>query len=249
MNFFDNLSDTPRNPDQRGQIHPQIRPANSLKMLLELYGCIAMERQLILKGLIDTKSWTFDRDMCVLRFEPDLLLDARVLGAFTPEQQKWMWSWSNAFNIFTDRAKEHAEQLRSYGAENKIDAFIMDSLPANQLLATKFGLIAAILCRTSGYFFVPREPTLILVTVHSPVLNITPPDDDDHLNWITSQFMAIFKVHGKTAIANYLSLKNFQVNVLDNSLTAVKENKNILVEFDKVGKLLRFNEKAPSFGN
>lgn len=237
----------PKKTEQKGQIHPPIFPANSLKTLLEFYGCIAIERQLMLKEFTDTKSWEFDRDACIIRFEPDLLLDARVLGIGLPEQQKWTWSWANPLKIFTDRAMEHALQLRSYGTENKIAAFTMDSLPANQSLISKIGIIATVLCKTSGHFFIPDKPRVILVTVNSPLFNVTPPDDEENMNWVTSQFTTIFKVNEKAAIANYLFLKNFQITVLENELNAVKANKNIIVEFDQTGKLMRFNGKIPSF--
>ena len=249
MSFFDKLFGRPKNPEHRGQIHPQIRPANSLKILLEFYGCIAMERQLILKQLIVKQPWSLDLDMCAIRFEPDVLLDARILGTYSTEQQTWVWSWANAVSNFTDRAITHAQQLRHYGMENGIDAFTMDSLPANLLMLQKFGLIATILCRTSGYLFVPYNNGQILLTLHSPILNITPPDDDEHLNFVISQFTSKFDVHGKTAIANYLSLKDFKVAILDNDLVAAKNDKNILVEFDKAGKLVRFNGVPPVFGN
>ncbi|SUJ07152.1 Uncharacterised protein [Sphingobacterium spiritivorum] len=144
---------------------PQQHSCKTEEELLELYGGIALEKQLDFGGLIGENNWNVNMQTGTLSFGDALTFPIQVLGTFSHSSETWLWSWANEKAGLSEHLMHEALKLKKYGEENGIDLLRNSTFDFSGHQLHMIGIIASEMSNADAYYIADYGAGAMVVTL------------------------------------------------------------------------------------
>jgi hypothetical protein len=210
----------------------------SLQSLADLAIITSTEQQRHLAERHAKDSVSFEPgDGTVVLSSPDgaeLVCEAHLLGAVTPDGSRWRWSWGE-FEGLPDHAVEVARQVRDTGTEHGVDEFVTPVLPFADGLPSRLTLAAkAATGRYTHCSFTALDGSRWSALIGHPSFDLPAPDARRIERSITDA-VAGGGVHDHAAaVASYARLRGIEHRLADDDALLLEvPDGSVVVRFDE----------------
>ena len=212
------------------------------KELLERFGGIALEKQLFFASIVEKMDWNVDVKKGEISFDDSLIFPMQILGTFSHSSETWLWAWANVQSGLPKKLIEHAEKLKKYGKEHKIDFLTQDEFEIERDDMHYIGLIALGLNEANGYYLGNYGAGTMCLTINSEKLAEQIPNDHISIFSAFPQLISQFEINHKNAFENYLIQKKYELEKNGNEITGTFGKNKIKAVFDNSGRLTELKD-------
>ncbi|MCS7018925.1 MAG: hypothetical protein RMJ87_00090 [Cytophagales bacterium] len=218
-------------------------PCRTEQELIERYGAVGLEKQMVLYSFIGQQPWHINAEGSHIIFGNSLICPIQVIGTYIPDSQAWLYAWANDGIRFPSLVLSHARQLKEYGEKYQNDFLRYHGFQANQADVHKLGLIASGMFQASGYFLANLSDVVLLLTLYNAQI---PNRIKDDLGAIPDVFPAIcnlYPMNQYKAFVQYLIAKGIAYTQTEDTVVATKNDATIVGKFDQSGRMLHLEAK------
>ena len=236
-----------------------------MRTLHDLYtqhAALSLEKQLALGEVIGDRDFSFDADVGVMRFGPDLAFPMQVLGSVSRQSSTWLWAWASAQPL-PPALLQAAHQLKALGQRDGIDELVEEEFdivpppaPVESLLhlhqqLTSAGddegpldghymaLLAAGVCQADAYYGADYGRGIAYVLLPRV------PAAADHLSDEPARMAAVFAqllllpypLDHRAAFAAYVQQKGYTAEQNGRQVRGTKAEHQLVATFDHTGRL------------
>ncbi len=90
----------------------------------------------------------------------------QIVGTYDAREGSWMWAWDHP--SIAEPLRQHAERLRRYGEENRIEELTTQKLKCPEEDCWRFTALASLLSKAQGAYRGPTDGPLVFMT-YGPV--------------------------------------------------------------------------------
>ena len=220
------------------------KPLHPLQALIEQFGGVAFEKQIVLDDIVDNKPWQIDMEKQQIVFGDDLYLSFQLLGTYSYSTKTWLWAWANDKSDLPESIIQQALELKKYGEDNGIELFTHCNLNAGQGDLHIMGLIASGIFNASGYYIADYGEGSLMLTFSDEHIEQTYQKNSTHLQILSvfQQFISTYEMNHYFVLKHYLLAKDYQVTFDDGlKLIATKDQCQISAEFYNLLRLIELN--------
>lgn len=243
MGLFKNLFNTKKtqNNSKENNGIENVKYFTDENDFLEKFGAIALDKQRNLFSVIGENSWNVDMQKQEIYFG-DLTFPINVLGSFSHSSETWLWIWENKAGGYSEAIMEKALSLKKYGEENNIDLLKIPQFDAVENDLHLIGMIASELFNSSCYYLANYGQGTMVLTIDSDIIDKSESEEMARISTVFPELISSFDVvNHKTAFANYLAAKGYEITENGNELTSEKNGNKITAVFNENNLLTKLN--------
>ncbi|WP_299326266.1 DUF6882 domain-containing protein [uncultured Maribacter sp.] len=214
----------------------------SLEELIEQHAALSFEKQLVFGEVIESNAWELDMGKGNIIFG-DLDFPIQIIGSLSFNDSSWMWGWANAKSGMPENLLVQSNQLKEIGQDKGIKELTDGHFNVEEGFEHKIGMMACGLFNSKSYYCANYGQGTLVVTIDDDKI---PEIDKERLEKVLTNFPQLISavdLNHKNTFKNYLIDRDFELNILENKIEGLKNNKILTAEFDELSRLKSLNGK------
>lgn len=214
----------------------------SLQDMVEQNAGLSFEKQTIFSDVVGSRGWGLDMGKGSIVFG-DLEFPIQIIGSLAFNNNSWMWGWANTQSGMPENLLVQSNQLKEIGQQKNIKELTERHFNVGKDFEHKMGMMACGIFKTKCYYCANYGQGTLVVTIDDSKI---PAVDENKLEKVLMSFPQLISgvdLNHKNTFTNYLIDRNFKLSISENKIEGIKNNKLIVGEFDKKGRLEAINGK------
>ncbi|WP_299256352.1 DUF6882 domain-containing protein [uncultured Aquimarina sp.] len=203
---------------------------------------LSFEKQQNFNDLTGGLAWNIDLNTATLSFG-DIDFPIEVIGSLSFNDYSWMWGWANAKSGIPENLLMGSLNMKKTGEEKQIEEFTKGHFSVEEGFEHKMGIVASGLLNADAYFCANYGQGTMVLTLKSDKI---PKVDENRLEKVLTTFPQVISgidLNHKEAFKNYLIDRSFEINIQENKIEGLRNNKVLVAEFDELNRLKTLNGK------
>jgi len=210
--------------------------------LVELNAGLSFEKQMIFSDVIGSNAWELDMGRGRIFFGA-LDFPIQIIGSLAFNNNSWMWGWANTQSGMPENLLVQSNQLKEIGQQKNINELMERHFNVEKGFEHKIGMMACGVFNTKSYYCANYGQGTLVVTIDDSKI---PEVDKNKLEKVVANFPQLISsmdLNHKNTFKNYLIDRDFKLNISENNIEGLKNNKILIAEFDKLNRLKSLNGK------
>ena len=215
---------------------------NTLEELIEQHAGLSFEKQLVFGDVIGSNAWELDMGKGNIIFG-DLDFPIQIIGSLSFNDSSWMWGWANAKSGMPENLLVQSNQLKEIGQNKGIKELTDGHFNVEKGFEHKIGMMACGLFNSKSYYCANYGQGTLVVTIDDDKI---PEIDKTRIEKVLTNFPQLISavdLNHKNTFKNYLIDRDFELNILENRIEGMKNDKVLTAEFDELNRLKSLNGK------
>lgn len=216
---------------------------SSLQEMIEQNAGLSFEKQMVFGEIIGSNAWQFDMTKGNITFG-NLSFPVQVIGSLAFNNYSWMWAWANEKSGIPENLLKQSRDLKRIGDATKIKELVEGHFPVEEGFEHKVGLMSCGIFNAKSYYCANYGQGTLVVTIDDDKV---PKIDTDKVEKVLTSFPQLIssnvELNHKSAFLNYLIDREFKVNMKDDEIEGLRNDKLIIAKFDESGRLKNLNGK------
>lgn len=210
---------------------------------IEEYSAIAFEKQVDFSDFLkEYESTHINVQDGVIQFDSEVF-EIQIIGSYAYEAETWLWAWANTQSNFNSNSLQQALDLKKFG---EIEHFELLSQPKIEMPNSELHVLAMIalgMFDADAYYMVDYGQGLLLITLTDNRIKQFRNNDASRVFSVFPQVISQFDMNHKDGLNHYLSKKGFSIQIIEDNMTAQKEDMGLQASFDEFARLTALNNQ------
>jgi hypothetical protein len=210
------------------------------ELLVEQHAGLSFEKQLRFGELIGNEAWQLDMAAGTITFGA-FVFPIQIIGSFSFQDNSWMCAWANTESGLPENLLQQSYKLRAIGEEEDIDALNSGHFNVEEEFVHQMGMFACGFFETKSYYCANYGQGILVVTIDSDQIPAIDKSKVEVLGTTFSQLISTVELDHRNTFFNYLMDREFLINVTNEAIEGLKEDRLIKATFDDWNRLTALN--------
>lgn len=211
--------------------------------LVEQNAGLSFEKQLLFGEIIGSNAWQLNMGKGLISFG-DIEFPIQIIGSLAFNNNSWMWGWANTQSGMPENLLIQSNQLKEIGEKNNIEELINGHFNVEEGFEHKIGMIACGLFKSKSYYCANYGQGTLVITIDDAKI---PEIDKSRLEKVMMGFPQLISttvLNHKNTYKNYLIDRDFELNISEDKIEGLRNNKILVAEFDELSRLKSLYEEV-----